>query len=280
MQVDALADLVAQRAGVVHQPRRTGEVLRAAGLGEALGEPHPQVHRPAPAVRAGLQPGSRIRANNTAMPIRPSGVMNSRNPATIHHQPMGAAHGTRSVPRRRCWPTASQITHCSPVSVASGSVSATWTACVSRGVGFTMRVSTRGGGSRSSRNRPAIRAGGGRTGRRQSPGDTAAAARRPAGRRTATRRRSRRSRPRDLDRRGEHIAPQPGHPAYGATEVGRFLASSPGAATAARRGPPCRTYGWAVPRRAPVAARVRRAASRPACARAFARSNDGSVLAI
>ena len=83
VQVDALADLVAQRAGVVHQPRRAGQVLRTAGLGEPLGEPHPQVHRAAAAVGAGFQTAdSSIRAHSTAMPIRPSGVTNSRNPAS------------------------------------------------------------------------------------------------------------------------------------------------------------------------------------------------------
>ena len=55
VQVDALADLVAQRAGVVDQPRRAGQVLGAAGLGEPLGQPHPQVHRPAAAVGARLE---------------------------------------------------------------------------------------------------------------------------------------------------------------------------------------------------------------------------------
>ena len=55
MQVDALADLVAQRAGVIHQPWRPGQVLRAAGLAEPLGDPDPQMDGPAAAVGTRLQ---------------------------------------------------------------------------------------------------------------------------------------------------------------------------------------------------------------------------------
>ena len=46
VQVDALADLVAQCPRVVDQPRCAGQVLGAAGLTEPFGEPDPQVHRP------------------------------------------------------------------------------------------------------------------------------------------------------------------------------------------------------------------------------------------
>ena len=71
VQVDALADLVAQRAGVVHQPRRSGQVLRAAGLREPLGEPHPQMHGTAAAIGAGLQ--ARQAASARTAPRCPSG---------------------------------------------------------------------------------------------------------------------------------------------------------------------------------------------------------------
>ena len=55
VQVDALADPVAERAGVVHQPRCARQVLGAAGLAEPFGEPDPQVHRAAAAVGARLR---------------------------------------------------------------------------------------------------------------------------------------------------------------------------------------------------------------------------------
>ena len=104
VQVDALADLVAQRPGVVHHPRRAGQVLRAAGVREPLGEPDPQVHRTAAAVGARFQDRRAASARTTPRcPSGPSGVTNSRKPPTIHHQLTGTSHGTGLyVRRRRC----------------------------------------------------------------------------------------------------------------------------------------------------------------------------------
>ncbi len=70
---------------------------------------------------------------------------------------------------------------------------------------------------------------------------------------------------RPVDRRGEDVAPQPGQPPHGAAEIGLLLgAFARRPARAARRGRPCPTCGWAARRRAPAAAPARRAASRPA----------------
>ena len=55
VQVDAFTDLVAEHAGVIHKPRCTGLVLGTTGIGEALGDPHPQMYRAAPAIRPGFQ---------------------------------------------------------------------------------------------------------------------------------------------------------------------------------------------------------------------------------
>src|SRR5256885_1204158 len=84
------------------------------------------------------------------MDMRPTGVMNRTKPTPTNHQFTGASHGNGC-----SWATplsttllssASHTTHCRPVSVASGSDSATWMVWVNRGVGFTTRVSTAGGG--------------------------------------------------------------------------------------------------------------------------------------
>jgi hypothetical protein len=77
--------------------------------------------------------------------------MNTTKPAAIHHQFTGTSHGIGCSWATTLLSNASQTTHCSPVSVASGSDSTTCTAWVDRGVGFTTRVSTVGGGSSSSR---------------------------------------------------------------------------------------------------------------------------------
>ena len=85
------------------------------------------------------------------MPIRPGGVTNTRKPASTHHQPIGRAQSTSESSAATLLAIASHTTHCIPVSMASGTVSATCTACVSRDTGLTTRVSTAGGGSSSSR---------------------------------------------------------------------------------------------------------------------------------
>ncbi len=92
-----------------------------------------------------------MRAQNTAMPIRPGGVTNTTKPARIHHQFTGRAHGTSASCAATLLAIASHTTHCMPVNVASGTESATCTAWVSRDTGVTTRVSTAGGGSSSSR---------------------------------------------------------------------------------------------------------------------------------
>ena len=67
-----------------------------------------------------------MRAKNTAMPIRPSGVMKTRKPATIHHQLTVTVHGSRfRGATERLLTSASQTTHCRPFNVANGSDSAT-----------------------------------------------------------------------------------------------------------------------------------------------------------
>ena len=57
VHVHAVADLSAQRSGEVDHPGGTGEVGCAAGLGEPLGDPQSQVHRPAARIIARLHPG-------------------------------------------------------------------------------------------------------------------------------------------------------------------------------------------------------------------------------
>ena len=92
------------------------------------------------------------------------------------------------------------------------------------------------------------------------------AARRPAAPPTASRRRARRSRPparrpaRPSTSRHSPASQPIVPPRSGASSV----AFARAAATAARRGRPCPTCGWAARRRAPAAAPARRAASRPA----------------
>lgn len=64
VQVDAPADRCAERAGVVDHPGCAGEVLGARRGGEPLGDPQPQVFRPATAVHAGLQPAEQQAARD------------------------------------------------------------------------------------------------------------------------------------------------------------------------------------------------------------------------
>ena len=86
------------------------------------------------------------------MPIRPGGVMNTTNAASTHHQFTGDQPRQRdAAPPATLLASASQVTHCSAVSVANGSDSSTCAAWVDTGVGVTIRGSTSIGGSSSSR---------------------------------------------------------------------------------------------------------------------------------
>ncbi len=76
VQVDTLADVGAQCARVVDQPRRTGQVLGAAGFGEPLGQPHPQVQPPA----------ARIAAGPHARQQQPRGQHRDAHPAQRSHE--------------------------------------------------------------------------------------------------------------------------------------------------------------------------------------------------
>ena len=123
VQVDALADLVAQRARVVHQPRRAGQVLRAAGLGRAARRATPAG---APSRRGGRCPAPARRAasgrTSTAMPIRPERgdeqdeAADDPPPVDRHRSTAPACSAAATL-----LTSASHTTHCSPVSVASGS---------------------------------------------------------------------------------------------------------------------------------------------------------------
>ena len=120
VQVDTLADRVAKGACVIHQPRGAGQVLRTAGLGQPLGEPDPQVLRTAAAVAARLQS-----AQQGAGPQH-----GDSHPARRGDEDQEPDHDPPPVRRRRpghqldgaatLFSIASQITHCRPVSVASG----------------------------------------------------------------------------------------------------------------------------------------------------------------
>lgn len=77
--------------------------------------------------------------------------MKMMKPARTHHQFNVFAHGTRSIAAAMLFRTASQMTHCNPVSVANGTDNATWAIWVNTGVGRTSRRTTSGGGASSSR---------------------------------------------------------------------------------------------------------------------------------
>ena len=87
--------------------------------------------------------------------MRPSGVMKVMNAAAITHQLIVTSHGTPNSAAATLLIKASQVTHCRPVSVASGTVSRTCVSRVNSGVGATTRgVTATGVGfflSRSSR---------------------------------------------------------------------------------------------------------------------------------
>ena len=86
------------------------------------------------------------------MPIRPIGVTNNTKAAATHHQLTVASHGTGCSAAATLLTSASHVTHCRPVSVASGTDSSTCAACVTSGVGLTSRGSDlRPAGSSSSR---------------------------------------------------------------------------------------------------------------------------------
>ena len=80
--------------------------------------------------------------------------MNPANPTAIHHQLTVASHGgelSPKIPAATLFAIASQMTHCRPVSVASGIDSATCAAWVRYGVGLTCRGGAATGGDNSSR---------------------------------------------------------------------------------------------------------------------------------
>ena len=85
------------------------------------------------------------------MLIRPGGVMNSTNATATSHQLIVTVQGTRCSAEATLLASASQVSHCSAVSVASGTDSSTCAAWVSIGVGRTTRSMTAGTGSSSSR---------------------------------------------------------------------------------------------------------------------------------
>ena len=84
------------------------------------------------------------------MAIRPSGVMKTMNAANTTHQFTGWIHGASVNHASTLLITASQVTHCSPVRVVSGTDNATCARPVRRGVGRTMRFSVTAPGLMSS----------------------------------------------------------------------------------------------------------------------------------
>ena len=86
------------------------------------------------------------------MPIRPIGVMNNTKATATHHQLTVTSHGNGCTAAATLLISASHVTHCRPVRVASGTDSSTCAACVDTGVGVTSRGVTATGGASSSRN--------------------------------------------------------------------------------------------------------------------------------
>ena len=219
-----LPTLAPSAAGVVDDPWRAGQVLRAAGLAQAFGHPHPQVHRTAARVRAGLQIADQdARAEHADAHATERG--DEKQEAAEDPPPViGTTQSTSDNPETTLLAMASQITHCSPVSVASGTVSAVWTTCVRRDIGATTRVSTAGSielvevfGQRTEA-RMVVQVGDGHL-RIALPQRSDELCRRE---RSAAERVEVGVRPVDL--RGEDVAPQPRQPAERAAEVRTVVA--------------------------------------------------------
>ena len=85
------------------------------------------------------------------MVMRPSGVTKTMKPTSSSHQFTGVAHDDGRSSATTLFSSASQTTHCMPVSVANGNDAATCASSVRRDTGVTTRVSTAAGGSSSSR---------------------------------------------------------------------------------------------------------------------------------
>ena len=161
------------------------------------------------------------------MPIRPAGVTNRMDATAISHQLTATVHGTRCRARATLLPSASHVTHGSAASVAKGTDSAVWAACVSRGVGRTTRSVTCGGGSSSSRN-PASEPRRGWSYRsatvtcgycRRSTATSCAAASEPP----PSAKKSASGSSTEPVPSPEQVPPQPGQPTGGASQVGGLL---------------------------------------------------------
>lgn len=101
VQIDALADLVAQCPCVIHQPRRPGQIFGAAGRREAFGEPDPQVFGAATPIAARPQPGQQ-RTRPERRDAHPAQrVTNSTNAAITHPSP-GAPARAADATRQPC----------------------------------------------------------------------------------------------------------------------------------------------------------------------------------
>ncbi len=127
VQVDAAAHPRAEGAGEVQHPRRAGQIVGAAGLHESKRDPQAQVFGAAAPVGARFQaaqqqPGAGDRDGHPA-------ERGDEEDERQRHPPPGQRRRQSTSNHASTFPViASHVTHCSPVSVMSGTVTAIWAA--------------------------------------------------------------------------------------------------------------------------------------------------------